>query len=176
PLQAAIAVSVPFDLADCARRLNRGFSRLYQWYLLRHLRAGFRAKFSRIPCPLRVDVERLRSFREYDDQVTAPLHGFSGADEYYARSSCGQYLRDIATPTLILHARDDPFMYPEDVPGEEALADAVTLELSAHGGHAGFVAGRSGLPHYWLEERISRWLRQRLPGPDQEAGRARLPP
>ncbi len=161
-LQAAVAVSVPFDLAACARRLDRGLSRIYQWHLLRHLRASFRAKFSRLPCPLEVDVERLRSFWEYDDKVTAPLHGFSGVEEYYERSSCGQYLGGIRTPTLILHARDDPFMYPDSVPGEEALSAAVTLELAAHGGHVGFVAGRHGLPRYWLEERISRWLGDRL--------------
>ena len=166
PLQAAAAVSVPFRLADAARRMNRGFSRYYQAHLLKHMKRAYRKKFSRIPPPLSVDIDQMASFRAFDEQVTAPLHGFSGADDYYARSSSRPYLGRIETPTLILHARDDPFMYPETPPGAGELSPAVTLEGSRHGGHVGFVAGRyPWRPRYWLEQRITAWLREQLPAP-----------
>ncbi len=155
----AVAVSVPFRLADADRRLRRGLSRIYQRHLVGHLKRSYREKFARIPSPLTVDVERLVTFRDFDEHVTAPLHGFADADDYYSRSSSRPYLKKIRKPTLILHARDDPFMFPETVPREEELAPSVTLELSAHGGHVGFVAGRwPWQAEYWLERRIVEWL------------------
>jgi hypothetical protein len=163
PLSAAVAVSVPFVLADAARRLDKGLSRIYQRHLLSKLRNSYRRKFARIPSPLHVDLRRLRNFRDYDDQVTAPLHGFAGVDDYYTRSSSRQFLDRIRVPTLIIHAQDDPFMFPGSCPQPGELSPAVTLELSEHGGHVGFVAGRwPWRPHYWLDERIVGHLRQRL--------------
>ncbi len=162
PLHRAVAVSVPFRLADADRRLRRGVSRIYLRHLLGRLRRSYREKFARLPSPLDVDVDRLRTFHDFDDQVTAPLHGFAGADDYYARASCRPHLKRIHTPTLILHARDDPFMFPDSVPGETALSPAVTLELSEHGGHVGFVSGPwPWRAEYWLERRIVDWLRER---------------
>ena len=105
--------------------------------------------------PFEVDVDRIRSFREFDDKVTAPLHGFRGVDHYYRNSSCRQYLKTIKPPTLVLHARDDPFMWPDTIPDEDDLSPAVTLEVSDAGGHVGFVHGPHPLkPKYWLEEKI----------------------
>jgi len=157
----AVAVSVPFVLADADRRLRRGLSRIYLRHLLDRLKHSYREKFARIPSPLDVDLQRLRTFHDFDEHVTAPLHGFTGADDYYARSSSRQYLTGIRKPTLILHARDDPFMFPETVPGETELAKTVSLELSDHGGHVGFVAGRwPWQAEYWLERRIVEWLEE----------------
>lgn len=159
PVRRAVAVSVPFRLADADRRLRRGLSRLYLRHLLGRLRRSYREKFARLPSPLDVDVDRLRTFHDFDEHVTAPLHGFAGADDYYARASCRQYLKRIRIPTLILHARDDPFMFPDTVPGEAELPPAVTLELSDHGGHVGFVSGPwPWQAEYWLERRIVEWL------------------
>lgn len=154
-LERAVAVSVPFLLDQAAERMERGLSRLYQNHLLKRMRASYRRKLDLIPPPLRVDPERIHTFREFDEQITAPLHGFAGADDYYRRSSSRQFLGRIRTPTLILQARDDPFMWPQTIPKESELAPAVTLELSEHGGHVGFVAG--AVPwqaRYWMEERI----------------------
>ncbi len=157
--ERAVAVSVPFRLADADRRLRRGLSRLYLRHLLDRLRRSYRKKFARLPSPLDVDVDRLRTFRDFDEHVTAPLHGFAGADDYYARASCRSYLKAIRKPTLILHARDDPFMFPETIPTEAELAEAVTLEVSDHGGHVGFVTGPwPWRAEYWLEGRIVEWL------------------
>lgn len=163
PLAAAAAVSVPFDLHDAAARLERGASRLYQWWLLRRLRAKTRDKAARGILPARYGrVGHLESFRAFDEHVTAPLHGFAGADDYYTRSSSRRYLAGIRVPTLVVHAEDDPFMTPRAVPGADELPPAVRLELSAHGGHVGFVAGALPLrPRYWLEARIPPFLAAR---------------
>ena len=94
--------------------------------------------------------------------MTAPIHGFSGADDYYARASSAPFLRFIEVPTLIVHAEDDPFMSPEVIPSEEELSERVTLELSARGGHVGFVSGSLLEPRYWLEERAPAFFSERF--------------
>lgn len=160
PLAAAVAVSVPFELHKAAWRLERGLSRLYQWKLLRSLRHRTAAKFSCMSCPVPLgDLSLLTSFRAFDDRVTGPLHGFQGADDYYARSSSRQYLPGIRIPTLIVHALDDPFMTSDAVPKLSELATATCLELSQHGGHVGFLSGRfPWKAEYWLERRIPEFL------------------
>lgn len=157
--ERAIAISVPFRLNDAALRMSRGLSRIYQNYLLTALRHNFRERFSQIPCPLQVDVDRLRTFRQFDDQVTAPLHGFAGVDDYYGRCSSRQFLKDIRIPTLILHSRDDPFMQADTPPTEEELAESVTLELTRWGGHVGFSTSlrRVGI-NGWLTRRVGEFL------------------
>jgi len=164
PLRAAVAVSVPYVLRGAAERLNHGFSRLYQWQLLRSLRGTVVEKRRRIKLPLNIqDLSTLKSFRDFDEYVTAPLHGFDGADHYYTVSSSRQYLKGITVPTLLLHARTDPFMTEKAIPGQNELSESVVLEVSTHGGHVGFVAGAwPWRARYWLEERIPAYLGQYL--------------
>ncbi len=160
PVRCAVAVSVPFELGSTADRLERGFSRGYQWWLLRSLRASA-ARKARLGLVSYQPEElfRLRTFRAYDDRVTAPLHGFAGVDDYYSRASSRQYLKGIATPTLIVHALDDPFMTPDAAPRQDELSPSVEFELSPRGGHVGFVSGAfPWRPRYWLEERIPDYL------------------
>jgi predicted alpha/beta-fold hydrolase len=166
PLRAAAAACAPFHLEACAERLRRGFSRVYQQHLLANLKGMIRRKFARIATPIDLaPAYAARDFFEFDDAATAPLNGFVDARDYYARSSCGQFLRRIARPTLIVHAVDDPFMTPALVPPVEALASDVTLELSPHGGHVGFIAaGTLGRPQYWLEPHLADHLAARLRG------------
>ena len=141
-LSAAMAVSVPFVLADAARRLEQGGSRLYQHYLLSRLKRSYRAK-SAGPCSLPwVDLDRIATLRQYDELITAPLNGFAGADDYYARCSSLGFLPRITTPTLILRSSDDPFMYPENVPDPNRVGPGVRLAVQPHGGHVGFIEGR----------------------------------
>jgi uncharacterized protein len=162
-LQAAAAISVPFVLRDAMLRLSIGGSRLYQRYLLGKMKASYRAKFRCIPSPLRVDLDSIRDFFDYDDRITAPLNGFAGAEDYYARSSCRPLLRQIEVPTRILHAQDDPFMFRRTVPGQGELGPGVTLELSRHGGHVGFTSGLiPWRPRFWLDERVVRFLLTQL--------------
>lgn len=154
-LRSAIAVSVPFVLRDAMLRLELGLSRIYRGYLVDKLKAAFRRKFERRPCPLPVAIGEIRGFNDFDDRVTAPLCGFAGVYDYYARASCRGFLPGIETPTLIIHSSDDPFMFPSTVPFEHELGPGVTLELANAGGHVGFVAGALPLrPVYWLDQRI----------------------
>lgn len=166
PLTCAVAVSVPYDLEICAYAVNQGFSRLYRAHLITGMRAMVEAKIRNgvIDRPL-PDLYRLRDFPSFDNAVTAPLNGFADAHDYYARASSRSFLESIRTPTLILQARDDPFMAPAVIPGPDELSDAIRFELSEHGGHVGFVAaGRYGAPVYWLEQRIPAYFRGTLPG------------
>ncbi len=173
PLTTAVAVSVPFELNSAARRLEQGLSRLYQRHLLNKLRRAVRLKANARPPPVPLEkLSRLTTFRQFDDAVTAPLHGFKHVDDYYSRSSSRQYLDRIAVPTLILQAQDDPFLPASAIPVDADLSAAVTLELSPSGGHVGFVAGRIPFAaDYWLEQRICRHLQERLTVPVPGAGR-----
>ena len=170
-LDAAVAVSVPFRLDRAADRLERGFSRAYKRHFIIDLQRTVLEKFRHRPGPLDLDaVRRERTFRGFDDRVTAPLHGFRDAAHYYDTASCcRQYLRRVARPTLIVHALDDPFMTRDVVPRREELAPSIRLELGAAGGHVGFVEGSTPWSaRYWLEERIPRFLAERIDPPARE--------
>lgn len=162
---AAVAVSVPMRLDLCAVRMETGLSRLYQRHLVSKLQRSSRRKFSqRDDSPYPLDkLHQLRSFRQFDHEFTAPLHGFASGADYYQRSSSRQFLRGIQVPTLIIHAIDDPFMTPAVIPEASELAPSVTLELSEHGGHVGFISGRwPHQLHYWLDQRIPEFLAAQL--------------
>ncbi len=157
--QTAVAVSVPFRLADAGDRLEKSFSRVYQKHLLTSCQQKYQDKFKHKPSPLNVNAKELNTFFTFDDQITAPLHGFSGADEYYNKCSSRQFLKSIQKPTLVLHAKDDPFMWEDTVPDESELSEHVHLELSENGGHVGFINGKSPFhAKYWIDQRIIRWL------------------
>lgn len=153
-LKAAVAVSPPLQLSASAVRLQKGSSRMYQGHLLRQLKLSALAK------PQHVDASLVRSCRsifDFDERITAPIHGFGDAPTYYAQCSSGPRLKDVRIPLLVLHASDDPFMTPDVVPDSLPDDSPVRVELSARGGHVGFV---SGLGRYWLEERIPAYLAQ----------------
>ena len=162
-LVTGVAVSVPFDLGICSAAIERGLSRIYMWNLMGRMRESAKEKFSHITSPVVLpDIGRLRTFRQFDDAMTAPLHGYQNADDYYARCSSRFVLKGIRVPTLILHSADDPFMTPSAVPRAEELSAAVRFELSPHGGHVGFVNGSLLKPNMWLPERIGRHLQEHL--------------
>jgi predicted alpha/beta-fold hydrolase len=164
PIAAAVAVSVPYTLSLAADRLGKGLSRIYQRHLIADLHAKLRRKFSPGDGPIDLELAgSSRNFWEFDDRVTAPLHGFDGVHDYYTRSSSRQYLAGIRVPTLMLHAEDDPFMTPGVLPRDDELAPSVRLEVSASGGHVGFVHGMlPWRPRYWLEERIPAFLESHI--------------
>jgi predicted alpha/beta-fold hydrolase len=160
PLIAAVAVSVPFELAAVADRFMLGASRIYQWRLLSRIKNDMFLKFKNIDCPFDIHIlNRIENFWEFDDKITAPIHGFKDVHEYYRHSSSKQYLKNIAVPTLIIHSRDDPFMRPETIPTQEELAPCIQLDLTERGGHVGFIYGNvPGVARFWLEERIPEFL------------------
>jgi uncharacterized protein len=163
-VQAAAAISTPYDLAAGARHLEKGLGRLYTAGLLATLRPKALDIARRFPeAAARIDAaatRRARTFREFDEAATAPLHGFAGADDYYERSSCLRFLPSIATPALCLSARNDPFLPVEALDrARRAASPAVRFDVTARGGHVGFVEG--ALPwraRYWAEETAVEWL------------------
>ncbi len=173
PLHAAAAVSVPLNLQRSSDALSHGFSKIYQRYLLRRMKRAVSRKFDQYTAAF--DWQRAmeaRTFAEFDDAVTAPLHGFSGKDEYYDRCSSAAYLKEIRRPTLIINSLDDPFMTPDIIPTEDQLSDCVTLEVSEHGGHVGFIGGGTPWrPEYYLPKRITDYLASQITEP-QESGYA----
>lgn len=164
PFRAAAAVCVPFDLQDSADALNAGAARFYRWYLLRKMKAAMKRKFPQADAPFDWQAAvRARDFATFDDLVTAPLHGFTGKDHYYNECSSGRYLGGIRTPTLIVNARDDPFMTPSSLPDPAGLPDSIRPEFTGEGGHIGFVTGPSPLrPVYWVPWRLATFFERTL--------------
>ena len=168
PLDAAVSVSAPIQLNLCANRMNVGLSRLYQWHLVNHLKQKILDKYAFIDYGKLIHIQRdeikqLKTFWQFDDLVTAPLHGFKNVADYYRQSSAHQYLKDIKTPTLMIHALDDPFMTPEIIPDDSELSTSVEFELCQHGGHIGFIAGSAFEPVFWLQQRIPEYLLKFMP-------------
>lgn len=165
PIRCAVAVSVPFLLHESSAHLNRGFARLYQRKLLQSLKDNVRRKSVQLPPPVPLAaLERMKSFFEFDNRITGPLHGFRDAMHYYTDSSSRQYLGSIRINTLIVHARNDPFMPPTVLPDASELSSTIELDVQSDGGHVGFVSGGSPWrPRYWLDNRIPVWLKKFLP-------------
>lgn len=164
-VEAAVAISVPFDLSAGADSLLRPRGRLYAAFLLRKLRR--KIKIKREMMPPGVDVSRAaaaRTFREFDDAATAPLHGFASAEDYYQRSSCCRFLEEIRVPTYLLHSADDPFLPPRCIPRRTVEANPhLSATFTARGGHVGFVSGNTPFrPTFWAEQEAVRFLAEHL--------------
>jgi predicted alpha/beta-fold hydrolase len=163
-IAAGATLSVPFDLAAGSKYMENRAGRFYvasfvktlakktEW-LLEHF-PDMRDKVSLAA------VKRARTFREFDDAATGPLHGFTGADDYYARSSSIRFLDRITTPVLCVSAEDDPFLPPEVLTRAQQVASpSIEFIVTKTGGHVGFVGG--SLPwrcEYWAEELVISWL------------------
>lgn len=166
-VSAAAAVSVPFDLSTGADTISQGLmGRVYTGYFMRGLRRKILEKREQLADVCDVDaVARARTLRDFDDAATAPIHGFDGAADYYARSSSGDFIGGIRVPTLILHAMDDPFLPRDRVPVEAMQSNpGITALLPERGGHCAFIAGSLVRPRLWAEPIIARWLADQLPG------------
>lgn len=155
-IDAACAVCAPLDLSAAGHALGRGFNRLvYGQNFLRTLKRNALAKLALHPGLL--DPQRIlaaRTLFDFDDAVTAPLHGFRDANDYWLRASSKPWLRRIRVPTLIINARNDPFVPANALPSASQVSSAVTLEYPAGGGHVGFVAGAAPGNLNWLPQRI----------------------
>jgi predicted alpha/beta-fold hydrolase len=160
---AAATLSVPFDLAEGDRYMAPFPSNLYVRTFVKSLTAKAENIARRFPeAAERIDLSRARrafTFREFDDAATAPLHGFDGADDYYARASSLPFLARITSPTLCISALDDPFVPPDCVARARAAASsAVRFVVTQNGGHAGFIAAKRLSPAYWAEELVVDFL------------------
>lgn len=160
-LEAAVAISVPFDLAAGARKLEGGvLGPLYARYFLRMLRKKVRWKRELLEGL--IDVERALeapTIWRFDDVATAPLHGFRDAADYYERSSSSRFLDRIRVPTLLIQSRDDPFLPVEELPEDAVEGNPFLASRFTHrGGHVGFVEGAPWAPSFWAEAEGARFL------------------
>ncbi len=168
PLRKAVAVSVPFRLDQCADRIGLGFSRVYQAHFMKAMVAYVRDKQQRFQREGLLNhlgalqslgpLHGMRTFWDFDGRFTAPLHGYTDAQDYYRRASSRYFLPDIRVPTLLIQAEDDPFVFRHSLPEPGELSSTTTLELHPNGGHVGFVEGSPLKPGYYLDRRIPQWL------------------
>ncbi len=159
-IMAAASVSAPLDLTAAGVEIGRGLNRIYAWHFLDTLKPKGRAMARRFPGLL--DETRLwhvRTMYDFDDVVTAPLHGFTGTADYWRRASSKPWLPKVAVPTLVLNAKNDPFIPPSSLPGPAEVSREVVLEQPAEGGHAGFLEGSFPGRHTWLPRRLLQFLR-----------------
>jgi uncharacterized protein len=158
-IRAVVAFSVPCDLASGAVKMALPSNALYMKRFLRMLHQKVRDKMELLPGEIDdADFHLMRTFKDFDERYTAPLHGFESAEDYWRRSSSRPLLRRIAIPSLLVNALNDPFLGPECYPREEArLSDRFFLETPASGGHVGFVScNHDG--EYWSERRAADFL------------------
>jgi predicted alpha/beta-fold hydrolase len=158
-LTAIAAVSAPLDLAGCGHHLARGFNQVYTRHFLRSLKAVSAARLQAFPGLF--DEQRMRravNLYEFDDAVTAPLHGFAGADDYWRRASAKPWLAGIRIPALVLNAMNDPFLPSRFLPGRHEASASVRLEYPAGGGHVGFVSGNFPGSLDWLPQRLLHYF------------------
>jgi predicted alpha/beta-fold hydrolase len=166
PLVAAVAISVPFDLAACAAVMDRGLQKIvYTASFMRSFRHKTRAKARAHPDFVDVRAAlRARTFAAFDRTVTAPLHGFADEIDYWRRASSAAYLAHIRRPTLLVNALDDPFVPAHSLPDPRALPPAVRAEYVARGGHVGFVQGRPWRATSWAERRAVDFIASAVAG------------
>ena len=161
-VQGGAVISAPFDLAACAGAIDgRGFWLwVYRERFLRTLRRKTLAKAARFPEAIDADAVRaVTSFAGFDEVVTARLHGFASARDYWHRSSSAQYLPGLRLPLLGIAAADDPMIPDTSLPRDQARSNpCFQLEVTAHGGHVGFVGGSPFRPSYWAERRAAVFL------------------
>ena len=163
-LRALAAISAPLDLAAGGRAIGHGFGRhVYTRMFMRTMKRKAFIKLAQHPGLF--DPERMRAardLRDFDEVFTGPLHGFTGADDYYARASAGRELARIRVPALVLNARNDPFLPASALPRPGEVGPCVTLWQPAHGGHVGFPGGRWPGHVQTLPRQVGNWLAARL--------------
>ncbi len=161
-LTAAVAVSAPFDLSRGVRFIDSGslLSRAYLRRFLPTLKAKALAKAVLHPESFDVNaITAAQRMRDFDHVVTAPLFGFTSAEDYYAQCAAGPQLKSINTRTLLLSAADDA-LAPPLLPRDVRRNDALDLLVTRRGGHVGFIAGTALRPSFWAEARVLRWLQE----------------
>ena len=159
-ISASVNISAPCDIASSSLKLQSRSNVIYMRRFLSRLTEKVRRKMALFPDEITdKGLGRMRTFEEFDNAYTAPLHGFADARDYWERASSRPVLPRITVPTLLVNARNDPFLAPQCFPREAALAStALTLEVPESGGHLGFVTFRKG-GRYWMEQRAVEFAR-----------------
>ncbi|MGF1843598.1 hydrolase [Vibrio clamense] len=155
-INAATVVSAPLDLAACSSRIEQGFSKVYRNYLLNSLKHNALKKQHLLSEELGVTdncIKQVSRLYDFDDLITAPLHGFKNAEDYYQQCSGIHKIKQITIPTQFIHAKDDPFMTDAVIP-RFVLPENIDYRLFERGGHVGFLTGHALKPTFWLEKAI----------------------
>ena len=158
-VRSVVAFSVPCDLRSSAYQLAKWQNRVFMWKFLRDLKEKMSIKSQRFPHLVNVEgFDDIRTFKQFDDRYTAPLHGFRDAEDYWAQSSSLRYLPHLRVPTLLVNARNDPFLSPECFPEQLAAGhEFLHLEMPDSGGHVGFIQHTDDQT-YWMEQRAMRFI------------------
>lgn len=156
PVDAAVAISAPYDLKMGADSLSRGFNRVYEYLFLRTLREKVYRK--RVDFPDLPEAEGTTLY-EFDNKVTAPVHGFKDADDYYESCSSKNFMADIRKPVLLIHSKSDPLCPIEAMPRQK-ISENPSLDyiITGEGGHVGFWSKPSG----WLSRVVCGYLTKKL--------------
>ena len=153
-INGACAVSAPHDLAAGAQMLAHGVSRLYTHNFMSTLKAKSLQKLETFTMPYSAqEIEACKNFHSFDDVVTARVHGFQSAQDYWTRSSCKQFMATIKRPTLVINAINDPFLPQHALAGRDEVSTHVTLEYPSAGGHVGFLSSPVPGHHSWIPQR-----------------------
>lgn len=164
PLSAAALVSAPYDLSASSDVIRKSLGKIYQKYLLDRMKKSMQRKLPQIKQQISITTDQLMEIDdllEFDNQLTAPLHGFENAHDYYRQASAMPYLKHVAVPTLIIHAKDDPMLSIKAVPSRQDVSEHVTLRISEKGGHVGFISGKNPFkPVFWLEQAVPSYFGQ----------------
>ena len=156
-VRKAVAFSVPLHLSSSSQQLTRRENRLYTHRFLQTLLEKVTEKSARYPMDITPSMlTSIRSLYDFDNVITGPLHGFKDAEDYYERNSSLYFLADIQVPTLIVNAKNDPFLSQECLP-EQIDSDFVRIELPDSGGHCGFYP-RNYRGQTWAEQRAAAWF------------------
>ena len=162
-IQKSICISAPLDLSICAQVLNSGFAQFYQKHLLKLLKKSLIKKYEKHDYQKLIDLDRKRvdkisSIKEFDELYTSKINNFGNAENYYKINSSKQFLKNIKTKTLVIHALDDPFMNSNILPSVNELSGNCSFEIYEKGGHLGFIGGSVFHPEYLLEKRIIEYF------------------
>ena len=159
---AVAAVSAPLDLAASGHAIGRGFNRrVYTRMFLNSMKPRALRKFGQYPGLFDRDAMlAARTLYEFDNAFTAPVHGFTSTDDYWARASAKPRMKDIALPALVVNARNDPFIPAACLPRQDEVSDHVTLWQPAQGGHVGFPQGRLNGHDRAMPDAVCNWLLQ----------------
>jgi len=158
-IKKAVAISVPCDLVSGAAQMAAPSNTIYMIRFLRSLHQKIRIKMNMMPGKINdAGYFEIKTFKQFDDRYTAPLHGFKDAEDYYRKASCKQFLRDIKIPTLLINAQNDPFLAQPCYPIDEANKNPhLFLEMPKSGGHVGFVDFNPE-GEYWSERRALEFI------------------
>jgi predicted alpha/beta-fold hydrolase len=156
-VRGAVTISVPMNLDTSCTQISQRSNFLYERRFLRSLKKKIVTKSGLMSGLDTTGIANISNLRDFDDRYTAPLHGFPDAVTYYKRCSSLYFLDNIRVPTLVVNAKNDPFLGPDCFP-ERTTSPYVTFEYPARGGHVGFARfGQNGL--YWSEARALKFIK-----------------